>query len=106
MKKKKNAKTCRILILIISIFLLTGCTTTLVDSKKQAVKNPETGQSLTKNILCQPENTKTVKIYEKNKVNVEKLPKCDNFKLTSGGYEGLWTSNLCKTISLYNLEIR
>ena len=58
MKKKKNAKTCRILILIISIFLLTGCTTTLVDSKKQAVKNPETGQSLTKNILCQPENTK------------------------------------------------
>ena len=51
MKKKKNAKTCRILILIISIFLLTGCTTTLVDSKKQAVKNPETGQSLQK-IFC------------------------------------------------------
>ena len=27
------------------------------------------------------------KIYEKNKVNVKKLPKCDNFKVTSGGYE-------------------
>ena len=53
MKKKKNAKTCRILILIISIFLLTGCTTTLVDSKKQAVKNlqcfaNDSGDSYTK----------------------------------------------------------
>ena len=105
MKKKKNAKTCRILILIISIFLLTGCTTTLVDSKKQAVKNPETGQSLTKNILCQPENTKTVKIYEKNKVNVEKLPKCDNFKLTSGGYEGLWTSIFVKPLAFIILKL-
>ena len=105
MKKKKNVKTCRILILIISIFLLTGCTTTLVDSKKQAVKNPETGQSLTKNILCQPENTKTVKIYEKNKVNVEKLPKCDNFKLTSGGYEGLWTSIFVKPLAFIILKL-
>ena len=105
MKKKKNAKTCRILILIISIFLLTGCTTTLVDSKKQTVKNPETGQSLTKNILCQPENTKTVKIYEKNKVNVEKLPKCDNFKLTSGGYEGLWTSIFVKPLAFIILKL-
>ena len=78
MKNKKKLKIKRILILVMVTFLLTGCTTTLVDNKKQAVKNPETGQSLTKNILCQPENTKTVKIYEKNKVNVEKLPKLDD----------------------------
>lgn len=105
MKNKKKLKIKRILILVMGIFLLTGCTTTLVDNKKQAVKNPETGQSLTKNILCQPENEKTIKIYEKNKVKVEKLPKCDNFKITSGGYEGLWTSIFVKPLAFIILKL-
>lgn len=101
----KNKKLKKVAILLIAILLLTGCTTTLVDSKKQAVKNPETGQSLTENILCQPENEKTVKIYEKNKVNVKKLPKCDNFKVTSGGYEGLWTSIFVKPLAYIILKL-
>ncbi len=101
----KNKKLKKVAILSIAILLLTGCTTTLVDSKKQAVKNPETGQSLTENILCQPENEKTVKIYEKNKVNVKKLPKCDNFKVTSGGYEGLWTSIFVKPLAYIILKL-
>ena len=101
----KNKKIKKVTILSIAILLLTGCTTTLVDSKKQAVKNPETGQSLTENILCQPENEKTVKIYEKNKVNVKKLPKCDNFKVTSGGYEGLWTSIFVKPLAYIILKL-
>ena len=105
MKSKKKLKIKRILILVMGIFLLTGCTTTLVDNKKQAVKNPETGQSLTKNILCQPENERTIKIYEKNKVKVEKLPKCDNFKITSGGYEGLWTSIFVKPLAFIILKL-
>ncbi len=101
----KNKKIKKFAILSVAILLLTGCTTTLVDSKKQAVKNPETGQSLTENILCQPENEKTVKIYEKNKVNVKKLPKCDNFKVTSGGYEGLWTSIFVKPLAYIILKL-
>lgn len=101
----KNKKIKKVAILSIAILLLTGCTTTLVDSKKQAVKNPETGQSLTENILCKPENEKTVKIYEKNKVNVKKLPKCDNFKVTSGGYEGLWTSIFVKPLAYIILKL-
>lgn len=101
----KNKKIKKVAILSIAILLLTGCTTTLVDSKKQAVKNPETGQSLTENILCQPENEKTVKIYEKNKVNVKKLPKCANFKVTSGGYEGLWTSIFVKPLAYIILKL-
>ena len=101
----KNKKLKKVAILSIAILLLTGCTTTLVDNKKQAVKNPETGQSLTENILCQPENEKTVKIYEKNKVNVKKLPKCDNFKVTSGGYEGLWTSIFVKPLAYIILKL-
>ena len=104
MKNKKKLKIKRILILVMVTFLLTGCTTTLVDNKKQAVKNPKTGQSLTKNILCQPENERTIKIYEKNKVKVEKLPKCDNFKITSGGYEGLWTSIFVKPLAFIILK--
>ena len=87
MKKVK-----KILIIFLMVFLLTGCTTTLTNSKKEAVKNPETGQSLTKNILCQPKNKKTRELYEKNKVKVEKLPTCEKFTPASGGYEGLWTS--------------
>ncbi len=105
MKNKRKLKIKRILILVMVTFLLTGCTTTLVDNKKQAVKNPETGQSLTKNILCQPENERTIKIYEKNKVKVEKLPKCDNFKITSGGYEGLWTSIFVKPLAFIILKL-
>lgn len=101
----KNKKLKKVAILSIAVLLLTGCTTTLVDSKKQAVKNPETGQSLTENILCQPENEKTVKIYKKNKVNVKKLPKCDNFKVTSGGYEGLWTSIFVKPLAYIILKL-
>ena len=105
MKNKRKLKIKRILILVMVTFLLTGCTTTLVDNKKQSVKNPETGQSLTKNILCQPENERTIKIYEKNKVKVEKLPKCDNFKITSGGYEGLWTSIFVKPLAFIILKL-
>jgi len=93
---KKN----KILIVLLTVFLLTtGCTKTLKDSNKKAVTNPETGQSLTSNILCQPENKKTIEVYEKNGVDINKLPKCSNFKITSGGYEGLWNSIFVKPLA-------
>ncbi len=94
MKKVK-----KILIIFLMVFLLTGCTTTLTNSKKEAVKNPETGQSLTKNILCQPKNKKTRELYEENKVKVDKLPTCEKFTPASGGYEGLWTSLFVKPLA-------
>ena len=95
---KKNYK--KIFILVIAVLLLTtGCTKTLKDSNKKVVTNPETGQSLTKNILCQPTNTKTIKVYEDNGVNIKKLPKCSKFQITSGGYEGLWDSIFVKPLA-------
>ena len=101
---KKHRKQLIILILIV-ITLTTGCTKVLTDSEKKAVKNPATGQTLTKNILCQPENKKTIEIYKKNKVNIEKLPECNKFKITSGKYEGLWTTFFVKPLAYILIQI-
>ncbi len=95
---KKNNK-IKILIIIFLLLITTGCTTTLTDSNKKVVKNPETGQTLTKNILCKPKNSKTAKIYKKYKVNIDKLPECKNFKINSGKYEGLWNTIFVKPLA-------
>lgn len=96
---KKNNRKKTIVLLIILLLLTTGCTKTLKGSDKKAVTNPETGQSLTENILCQPENEETIKKYEENGVDIDKLPKCSEFKITSGGYEGLWDSIFVKPLA-------
>ena len=95
---KKNKKSL-IIVLIVILLLTTGCTKTLKGSDKKAVINPETGQSLTENILCQPENQETIKAYEENGVDLSQYPKCSNFKITSGGYEGLWNSIFVKPLA-------
>lgn len=92
MKQKK------IIVLVMTCLLLTGCTKTLTKDNK-AVVNPTTGQSLTENILCQPTDKETIKIYEENKVDISKLPECEKFKANSGGYEGLWTSIFVKPLA-------
>ena len=95
----KNNKKKIIIIVLFLLLITTGCTKTLTDSTKKAVKNPDTGQTLTKNILCQPVNKKTASIYKKYKVNINKLPECKNFKVTSGKYEGLWTTFFVKPLA-------
>jgi YidC/Oxa1 family membrane protein insertase len=101
---KKNNK-FKILILIMLLLLITGCTKTLTDKNNQAVKNEKTQQTLTENIICQPTDKISIKAYEKNGVDIKKLPKCDNFKITSGKYEGLWTSFLVKPLAFVLLAI-
>ena len=95
MKKSK----LKIIIVLVLLLLTTGCTQTLVDDDKQAVTNEETGQNLTENIICQPTNKENIKLYEENGVNIDKLPTCDEFKITSGKYEGLWTSIFIKPLA-------
>lgn len=99
----KNKKI--ILLIILVLTLATGCATTLTDKKKQPVKNEVTGQVLTKNILCQPTDKVAIKKYKENKVNIEKLPKCENFKITSGKYEGIWSTIFVKPLSFIILKI-
>ena len=96
--KTKKRKIAVILVLILLLFS-TGCTKTLTDKKNQPVKNEVTGQNLTKNILCKPTNKETIKLYEENGIKIEKLPECENFKITSGKYEGLWTSIFIKPLA-------
>ena len=48
--KKKKLKV--IIILLILLFTMTGCTKVLTDKNNKPVKNEETGQTLTKNIIC------------------------------------------------------
>lgn len=97
---KNKSKKLLILLLIVA-FTLTGCTKQLTDDNKKAVKNKETGQTLTQNIICQPENKLSIKLYKENGVKVEKLPKCENLKINTGGYEGLWTSIFVKPLAFF-----
>lgn len=95
----KNKNKFKLLVVLLLLLLTTGCTTTLVDNNKKPVKNEVTGQNLTKNIICQPTNKENIKLYKENGVKVDKLPTCDEFKVTSGKYEGLWTSIFVKPLA-------
>jgi len=132
--KNKNNKL--ILLLLVVLLGLTGCTTQLKDANNKVVTNEETGQTLPSNILCKPSNdvyklyketneekikqykkdyddgdlskndykkkTKKVEEYEKY---LSKLPKCNNFKITSGKYEGIWTTVFIKPLAWVIIQI-
>jgi len=106
---KSNHK--KLIIMLVLVFTLTGCTTYLKNDKKKNIQNKYTGQNLTSNILCQPVegNTKsskeTVRLYEKYKKDVKKLPKCSEFEVTSGGYEGVWTTIFVKPLAWVIIKI-
>ena len=89
----------KLTILVISVFLLTGCAKNLTDENKKVVKIDETGQSLVSNILCQPTDSKAIELYEKYNVDIKSLPKCNEFKITSGGYEGIWNTIFVKPLA-------
>jgi YidC/Oxa1 family membrane protein insertase len=91
--------------LLLLIVLSTGCTKVLTDSDNKAVKNEKTGQTLMKNIICKPTNKSTIKIYEKYNIKLDKLPECDKFTITSGKYEGLWTSFFVKPLAFVLLKL-
>mgnify|MGYP002625860746 CR=1 FL=1 len=101
----KYSKRKKIVLILILLFLTTGCTKTLTDKDNKAVKNEVTGQTLTKNILCKPTNKTTSNIYKKYKVNIDKLPECKDFKITSGKYEGLWNSFFVKPLAYILIQL-
>jgi len=98
---KKN----KIIILIFILLLFTGCTKTLKDKDNNIVKYEETNQILTENILCRPTNEEVIKLYEENKVDIKKLPKCEDFKINQGKYEGLWNSFIVKPLTWLLIKI-
>lgn len=94
MKNMKN-----IIVLVMVVMLLTGCTVKLKDDENNLVKNPKTGQVLTENIICKPTDAAVKQIYADNNVDITSLVECKDFKITSGGYEGLWTSFVVKPLA-------
>ena len=103
MKKTKNR--LKVLLIISLVFLTTGCATTLTDKEKQPVKNEVTGQNLIENIICKPTDKENIKVYEKNGVNIKKLPDCNEFKISDGKYESLWTTFFIKPLSFIIIKI-
>lgn len=101
--KKNNIK--KLLIILCTLFLLTGCTTQLKDSNKKPVVNETTGQVLTKNIFCKPTDSETIKQYNKNKVDIDELPKCQEFTILSGNYEGIWDTFFVRPLAWVIIKI-
>lgn len=89
--KKKIAVVIAVLVVLSS----TGCTKVLTNENKQPVRNEQTGQNLTSNILCLPEDEELLKKYKENEANMEvkleSLPKCSDMKVyEKSNYNGLW----------------
>lgn len=97
-------KNKKIIMIILCIFMLTGCTKILKDSEKKVVKNPETGQAITENIICKPTDKDAIRIYEDNNVDISKLPECEKFTPLKN-YEGLWTSLFVKPLAWLIIKI-
>ena len=97
-------KNKKIIMIILCIFMLTGCTKILKDSEKNVVKNPETGKAITENIICKPTEKDAIKIYEDNNVDISKLPECEKFTPLKN-YEGLWTSLFVKPLAWLIIKI-
>ncbi len=100
-------KKSKLIILLFSIFLLTGCTKYLEGPDKKAIKYEKTGQTLTANILCRPKSEEIIDIYkdynskvkEDKQIKLEKLDECEDMKVFSS-YEGLWTSVFVKPLAV------
>ncbi len=102
MKKDKK----KLLILVCTVLLLfTGCT------KRFTIKDADgkNGKSYTQSILCRPEEKELQDIYiahEKDaNIKYDKLPACTKFKVTTGGYEGLWTSIFVKPLAWLVIKV-
>lgn len=101
MKKKNLKKSLIVLFLCLS---LCGCTKVLENKDGEVVLNEQTGQSVTANILCQPTDKETRELYEENGVNLDKLPKCDDMKIT-GKYESIWTNLFVRPLAWLIINI-
>ncbi len=95
----------KILIVLMSVFILSGCVVRLQDENKKNVVNPTTGQTLTKNILCLPEDEQIIEMYEKNNVDLSNLPECANLPLSGEEYEGLWTSFFVRPLAFLMTKV-
>ncbi len=100
------------LILIGMIFLAGGCGSDdyLKDANGGILTNEATGQSVRKDILCQPQqDSELYNIYKENEENLgyklEELPTCEEFTITSNKYDGLWETILVRPLAYLILKV-
>ena len=109
------------IIVAIVLVTLTGCNKTLVDGEKKRVIDEKTGQSLSANILCLPEDEEILANYQKYEkymdVKLSDLPKCSAMKVyDKKSYNGLWVQlfvrplawviiNLGKLLGNYGISV-
>lgn len=98
-------KIISLLLVLLLVFSLTGCTKYVQDENKKVVQNKLTGQNLTANILCKPTDKTTLKLYEENKVNIKKLPNCENMGVVSKNYDGLWVTIFVQPLAWVVIQI-
>ena len=84
-----------LIIALVGSLLLTGCTKTMVDDNKKAIVNDQTGQNLTSNIICLPEEESLLELYKNNEshmtVDLNNLKSCSDMKIyEKKSYDGLW----------------
>ena len=94
-------KRTKVFILLITLLLLTGCTKTL-KVKDKIIKYEKTGQTLTSNILCKPEEDELIELYTKYdkhlQVKIADLPTCKKFIPNKIKYKSLWESIFVKPL--------
>ncbi len=102
MKKRK-----KIIILLILLLMLCGCTKTL-KVKDKIIKYDKTGQTLTANILCKPEEKELYELYDKYddklQISLKDLPTCKSFKPKKIKYKSLWESVFVKPLAFIILK--
>ena len=105
-----NKKIKKLIILLLVVFIATGCTKVLKDSKTNKVVYYETNSvkiTLNENILCKPTEEGLVKKYEKYKkqIDISKLPDCSEYKMNDSNYEGIWETVFVKPIAWSIIKI-
>ena len=105
-----NKKLKKLIILLFVVFIATGCTKVLKDSKTNKVvyyENNSVKITLNENILCKPTDKGLVKKYEKYKkqIDISKLPDCKDYKINDSNYEGIWETVFVKPIAWAIIKI-
>lgn len=105
MKKKKIL----VVVLVIMVIMMSGCTKYLSGEDKKRIVNDLTGQNITSNILCLPEDEDLIKIYEENEermdVDYDSLNACKDFSPGDLKYKSLWESLFVKPLAFLIIKI-
>ena len=99
-----------LIIALVGSLLLTGCTKTMVDDNKKAIINSETGQNLTSNIICLPEEESLLELYKNNEshmtVELDKLHTCSKMKIyEKNAYDGLWVQLFVRPLAWLIIKV-